>query len=192
MPPPPLAPSWRAGCAKVTDRPHLVRSELIHQGAVFTVRRHYIETRRGVVVRDIVWHPGAVVLVPIIQHQVVLVRQWREPLGELLELPAGTLDPGETPEVCADRECREEIGMRPVRLEPLAAHLAAPGYSTEMLFFFLAQELVADPLPLPEEEGLIVERMDWDLAVEKANSGGFQDTKTALGILLAARRLPAG
>lgn len=175
----------------MADRPRLVRSELIHQGEVFTLRRHYIETRRGIVARDIVWHRGAVVLVPIIQGQVVLVRQWREPLGELLELPAGTLDRGETPEVCAARECREEIGMRPDRLESLGAHLAAPGYSTEMLFFFLAQDLVADPLPLPEEEGLAAERMDWAVALEMAAKGGFQDAKTALGILLAANRLAA-
>ncbi len=167
-----------------------MRSELIHEGEVFTLRRHYIETRRGVVGRDIVVHPGAIVLVPIISGEVLLVRQWREPVGELLELPAGTLDPGETPEVCAERECREEIGMRPAHLKPLGAHLAAPGYSTEMLFFFLAKDLVPDPLPLPEEEGLVVERLDWTLAVERAAAGGFQDAKTALGILLAAHRLP--
>lgn len=176
----------------MAERPRLVGSELMYEGAVFTLRRHRIRTAQGVVERDVVWHPGAVVLVPIDQGKVSLVRQWREPVGELLELPAGTLDPGESPLETAVRECREEIGMRPGRLEPLGQHLAAPGYSTEMLFFFLAQDLHANPLPLPEEEGLAVEAMDWQDAVRRAASGGFADAKTALGVLLAAVRLKDG
>lgn len=171
------------------ERPRLISSEVIHEGPVFTLRQHHLETAKGVVQRDVVWHPGAVVLIPVEHERLMLVRQWREPVGELLELPAGTLDSGESPAETAVRECREEIGMRPGRLEALGQHFAAPGYSTELLFFFLVQELTADPLPLPEEEGLAVETMDWQQAVEMASGGGFQDAKTALGILLAAARL---
>ena len=116
-------------------------SRRVFDGKAFNVRIDLLYGPTGATSRvDIVEHPGAIALIPIDeQERVWLVRQYRHPAGEeLLELPAGTLDPQETPAACASRECREEIGMAPGELIHLGGTFIAPGYSSEYLHFFLA------------------------------------------------------
>src|SRR4051812_24766345 len=94
------------------------------------------------VTREVVEHPGAVAIVGITSdHQVLLLRQSHHPIARtLLGLPAGTLEPGETPEACARRELEEETGFRAGRLTQLASYYTSPGYTNERLTIFRADD----------------------------------------------------
>lgn len=179
----------------MTDEVHEVGRKVVYEGDVFRLERRTIRTAAGTFERDLVVHPGAVVLIPIVGDDVWLVRQWRHPLGWLLELPAGTLEVGEEPAECAKRELREEVGSRPESIEPLGTTYAAPGYSTERLYFFLCRGLTRDPLPPDADERLEVVRLPLEEAIRRVRRGEVEDTKTALGILLASMTrsvMPAG
>ena len=170
----------------------VLQSESIFQGKVFGVRIDQVESPTGQTTRiDVVEHNGAVVMIPVDDDQRIwFVRQYRHPTGKvLLELPAGTLDPGEDPETCAVRECREEIGMSPSYLLPLGGAFIAPGYSTEYLHFFLARDLTPAPLTPDADEDLDVERLGWNEIMELIAEGELQDTKSLAGLFLARDHL---
>ena len=157
-------------------------------GKVFNVRVDVLDGPAGITSRvDIVEHPGAIALIPIDeQDRVWLVRQYRHPAGEeLLELPAGTMNPGESPAVCATRESREEIGMAPGELIPLGGTFLAPGYSNEYVHFFLAQGLYAAPLPPDPDEVLHLEKIPWRKLWKLSADGSIRDAKTLAGLTLA-------
>jgi ADP-ribose pyrophosphatase len=159
-----------------------------YDGKAFNVRVDLLDGPAGISSRvDIVEHPGAIALIPIDeQDQVWLVRQYRHPAGEeLLELPAGTLEPGESPAKCATRESREEIGMEPGELIHLGGTFLAPGYSSEYLHFFLARELCASPLPPDPGEVLLLEKIAWEKIWNLIADGSIRDAKTLAGLTLA-------
>ena len=163
-------------------------SRRAYDGKAFNVRVDMLDGPGGTTSRvDIVEHPGAIALIPIDEmNRAWLVRQYRHPAGEeLLELPAGTLDPGESPEVCATRESREEIGMAPGELIHLGGTFLAPGYSTEYLHFFLARELRAAPLPPDPHEVLHLEKIPWEKLWDLIADGSIRDAKTLAGLTLA-------
>ena len=105
-----------------------------------------------------------------------------------LEIPAGTLDGDEDPQAAA-RELQEEIGFRPGKLERLGGHFTAPGYTTEYIHMFLATGLERASLSLDADEFLEIETLPLDEALRRVEAGEFEDSKTVLGLLLAARRL---
>ena len=165
----------------------LIRSERVFQGRAFEVRVDQLRRSDGETTRiDLVEHVGAVALLPVGQDGLIwFVRQYRHPTGKrLLELPAGTLEPGEPPEECARRECREEIGMAPGRLERLGGFYLAPGYSTEYLHVFLAADLQPSPLPGDEEEQLEIERLGLEQALQRMRRGEIEDAKSLAALLL--------
>ncbi|OGO63274.1 MAG: hypothetical protein A2Z45_03220 [Chloroflexi bacterium RBG_19FT_COMBO_55_16] len=169
-----------------------ISSETSYQGKVFDVRRDQIRLPNGKSVSlDIVEHPGAVTLVPIDeQGQVWFVRQYRYAAQvELLELPAGSLDKGESPQACALREVREEIGMAAGQLQKVGEFFLAPGYSTEYMYVYLATNLRPDPLEADADEFLTVESVPADQAYKMAESGQIQDGKTLAALYLARPRL---
>jgi ADP-ribose pyrophosphatase len=135
---------------------------------------------------ELIEHVGSVVMVPIDeQDQIWFVRQYRHPIGQrILELPAGTLDPGEKPVDCAVRECREEIGMSPGHMTDLGGCYLAPGYSNEFAHFFLAEDLSPDPLEMEEDEDLVVEKHDLREVKGMLLRGEINDAKTIVGIAL--------
>ncbi len=147
--------------------------------------------------REVVEHPGAVALVAIDDAGcVVLVRQWRHPVGRVsLELPAGTLEPGEDIDTCARRELFEETGFYPRSVEKLVDIHVSPGYSNEVIHLFVARELqVQGDATLPEAAGEWVQDADENLqtltvplreAVGSCLDGEISDAKTITGILLA-------
>jgi len=167
-------------------------SETLFSGRVFEVRkdRVVLEDGRETSV-EVVVHPGAVALIPVdSQKQIWFVRQYRHASGaELLELPAGTLERGEPPEECAERECQEEIGMSPGKLEHLGGFFLAPGYSTEFLEVYLATELRPDPKPRDPDEQIQVERLSLGRVVELMGNGGLRDAKSLAALALAGDRL---
>jgi len=141
--------------------------------------------------RDIVRHPGAVSVVPVLDDgdRVLLVRQYRAAIDtELLEIPAGTRDvEGEPPEITARRELAEEVGMQAGQLEELAQFFNAPGFSDERSWVYLARDLepCGSSLQGIEEEHMTVEEMSLSDLTGLIASGAITDAKTIIGLSLA-------
>ncbi|HKV45808.1 MAG TPA: NUDIX hydrolase [bacterium] len=139
---------------------------------------------------EIVEHPGAVAMVVLTADgEVVLVRQYRAAVeADLLEIPAGTMEPGETPERCAERELAEEVGRAAGRWERLSSFYPSPGILSEMLHVFLARDL-RPAVAASEEVDLRVETMALQEARRRIDSGEIRDAKSVIGIALACERL---
>src|SRR5512139_1761757 len=132
-----------------------VSSEVLMEGRAFKIRRDTLKTPDGREAKyDIIEHGGSVVIVPIDDDgNLLFVRQYRHAAGlDLLELPAGTLDGGEDPKTCAQREIREETGMAAGKFEALGGFYLAPGYSTEYMYVYLATDLHSAPLEADADE----------------------------------------
>ena len=167
----------------------LIRQDEIYRGRVFTVRRDVVEVDGKERTWDVVAHPGAVVVLPVDGDDLLLVRQYRHPAGEtLLELVAGTCEPGEDPADTAQRELQEEAGFRAGRMAKLAEFFSAPGFCSEKLHLFVAEELTPARLPMDEDEEIELVRLSLDEAVRMALGGELRDAKTLAGVLLYARR----
>ena len=172
--------------------PKAQHSEIVYRGRAFAVRVDEVEIKPGVVSRlDIVEHTGAVTILPLDEAgDIWFIRQYRHPAGEtLLELPAGTLKPGEDPALAANRELQEEIGMRADRLELIASFWLAPGYSTELMHVYLATGLSEAPLAQDEDEVITIEKIPARQAPALALDGTLRDAKSIAAVLAAARRL---
>lgn len=168
--------------------PEVIATERVHDGFI-AVRRDTIRYASGhESTIEVVEHGGGVTLIALDDEgRVFLVRQYRHPPGRwLLELPAGTLESGEAPAVCAGRELQEEIGYRPGRLEKLGGFYLAPGYSTEYEHVFLASELTESQLE-SDEDAIHVERLSIDEALRRVRDGEIEDAKTAAVLLLYLR-----
>lgn len=139
---------------------------------------------------EIVRHPGGAAALPLLADgRVVLVRQYRPAVGRMvLEVPAGKLDPGETPEICIGRELEEEIGHRARHLEKVGEMLTAVGFCDERLHLFLARDLEPSRQSLQPDEYLEVVSLPIAKALAMATSGEIADGKTQLLLLLFARR----
>ena len=159
---------------------------------VETVAQH---CRDGQLVqRAIIRHPGAVTIVPIMDNgRVCLIRNYRVSVARaLIELPAGTLEPGEDPERAAKRELIEETGFRCERFTPLHGFYMSPGILDERMHLFLAEGLTAvgpQREQTEEIENLIV---GWAEALEMVHGGEIQDAKTLVGLLLYDRLRHSG
>lgn len=146
--------------------------------------------------RDIVHHPGAVVVVPVTDDgKVILVRQFRAATGgDLLEIPAGKRDvDGEATEVTAARELAEEIGRRARRLDLLARFYNSPGFSDEFSYLYLARDLEEVPVDPQghEEQHMTVEEIALDDIPRLITSGDIVDAKTIIGTALARQYISA-
>jgi ADP-ribose pyrophosphatase len=173
------------------DNPQLVRSEPLVRAGYLDVVRDTIRFPDGHEAdRIVVQHPGAVALVVVDDlGRWLLVRQYRHPAGrDLLEIPAGTLEPGEAPEVTAAREVREETGYAAARLERLGGAWMAPGFCSEYITYYLATGLTHDPLPQDRDE-YIADPVPVTLAeLDKAIAAGeIEDGKTLVALTLYAQ-----
>lgn len=130
--------------------------------------------------REVVEHRGASVIIPLLEDKrVLLVRQYRYAIGkELLEIPAGTCDEGESPEDCAKRELQEETGFTCDDLEKVLECYVAPGYSTEKIHFFLAKRLRRTQQDPDEDERISVEPVSIPEALAKIRNGEICDGKS--------------
>jgi ADP-ribose pyrophosphatase len=173
--------------------PKILSSEKRFSGRAFGIRVDRIALADGCeTVLEIVEHVGSVAIVPLAEDGGIwFVRQYRHAAGrELLELPAGTLGPGEAPEACAGRELREEIGMRADRLTRIGGFYLAPGYATEYMHIFLADGLTADPLPADADEELFPEKLPMTEVHKLLETGAIEDGKTIAALAIALRRPP--
>jgi ADP-ribose pyrophosphatase len=139
----------------------------------------------------VVLHPGGAGALPLFEDgRVALVRQYRHPARrELLEIPAGRLDPGETPERAAAREVEQEVGARVGRLEKLAEFYSTPGFCQEKLFVYLATALTPAAQQLDHDEVIEVVHLPLAEAVRMARGGEIEDSKTIIALLLAGEKL---
>ena len=140
--------------------------------------------------REVIQHPGAVAVIAIDGDDVLLVKQFRSASREVtLELPAGTLEPNEPPEISAIRELQEEIGYKPEVIESLGGFYNAPGYTTEYIHLFRASELVESRLPGDSDEFIEVVRLPITEALTMIETGKITDSKTIIGLLRVARAM---
>lgn len=169
-----------------------LESRRVYEGRILNLR---VDTVRlpsgGMALREIVEHRGAVAIVPILADgRVVLVRQFRYAVGQVsLEIPAGTLEPGEEPLACARRELEEETGYQAIRWEQLGTIWPTPGYSTEEIILFIARDLTPGPARPEFDEALSVTIMSWSEIWEAIEEGRLRDAKSIVALNWAARRL---
>jgi ADP-ribose pyrophosphatase len=167
--------------------PERLSTERVFDGKVFDVDRDRVRMRNGrEVAVDVVRHPRSVVLVPIPEPgHVILIRQYRYPVDQFLwELPAGSVDEGETPEAAATRECHEEIGQVPETIVRLAALLPTPGYCDEEMIFYRVSGLSTPDHDAEPDEDEDIEARTFELrdAREMVRRGEITDMKTVVGL----------
>ena len=175
--------------------PKVLRSEKKYAGKVFDLIVDEIEYPSGnKSIREVAVHPGGAVVVPILSNNdIILVKQFRYPIQQYIyELPAGKLNPGEEPVVCAHRELEEETGYTAGKLQLLTSILTTPGFCNERLHIFLGTDLSRSLRGQQLEEGeasLTLEFVSLRRAVGMIETQEIIDGKTICGILLAERML---
>jgi ADP-ribose pyrophosphatase len=161
----------------------------VYDGKVFGVDRDTVRMPNGrEVTVDVVRHSKSVVLIPVPEPgHVILIRQYRYAVNAFLwELPAGSVDEGESPEQAARRECHEEIGKVPATVVRLSAMYPTPGYcDEEMVFFRLANlEEPTDAAALDEDEDIEAKTFELREAREMVRRGEITDMKTVAGLAM--------
>ncbi|MBN2476837.1 MAG: NUDIX hydrolase [Pirellulales bacterium] len=162
------------------------RPETLFEGSRFRVQRVVQVTPDGVDhVREIVRHPGAVTILPLLADgRLCFVRNFRVAVDRtLIELPAGTLEPGEDPEETARRELAEETGYRAASLRRLATFFMSPGILDERMHLYLATSLTPGPTALEPGEDIQTLLATWEEAMEMTRDGRICDAKTLVGVL---------
>ncbi len=163
-----------------------VGARRVARAGFLTLERAYHLTPDGWMVRDLVRHPGSVVVIPWDGARVHLIRQYRPAVGtDLLELPAGKLDvPGEDPAAAARRECIEEVGLDPGRLRLLHGCFTSPGFTDEYSYIYLAEELsraTADPQGAEEHAAAVVSLSIAEIG-EVLRTDAVHDATTLVGL----------
>lgn len=177
----------------LTDiRPEVVASRIVHRGRIVTLRIDDVLLPDGKIVeREVVDHPGAVVIAALDAHGcVTLVRQYRHAVGDrLLELPAGTLEPGEEPLETAMRELREEAGLVAGRWDRLGTFFSSPGFLREEMHAFLARDLRSVPAEPETDEDITLVTRSLNALLERPDE--VPDSKSLATLLLVERHLAA-
>jgi 8-oxo-dGTP pyrophosphatase MutT (NUDIX family) len=173
-------------------RPEVVASRIVYRGRVVTLRVDDVRLPNGrTVVREVVDHPGAVVIAALDAHGcVTLVEQYRHAVGDrLLELPAGTLEPGEEPLETAMRELREEAGLVAGRWDRLGTFFSSPGFLREEMHAFLARDLQSVPAEPETDEDITLVTRGLNALLERPDE--VPDSKSLATLLLVERHLAA-
>lgn len=165
----------------------ILNSQRVYLGRALGLRVDTVEKPSGKrATREIVEHAGCVVVVALDDNDdVLLVRQFRSAVGEeLLEVPAGGIEPGESPEQAVSRELQEETGYRPGRVERMGGFYTAPGYCTEYLHLYLARDLVPGSLQAEDTDEIEVVRVPLGEIFTLITSGSVRDAKSIAGLLM--------
>ena len=167
-----------------------ISSQRPFEGKLISVRVDTVALSGGrTATREIVEHPGAVGILPWDGERLALVSQWRHATrATLLEIPAGTLEPGEAPRATAERELGEECALAAGHWEQGPSFFTAPGFCTERLTLFVATDLRADEVDAPEDEELELSWLSLADAVAAVEDGRIIDAKSVAGILWLAQR----
>lgn len=163
-------------------------SQSIFSGKIIKVRKDDVKLENGLVkFREVVEHPGGVVIVALTDDdKIIFVRQWRYPLSqELIELPAGKLEPPEDPFITAKRELQEETGYVAAKWEKLGVIYSSPGFCNEKLYIYKATDLTFTNMSPDEDENIITHEINIKEAMSMIKSGEICDAKTIAAISLA-------
>ncbi len=166
------------------------QTPLIYRGLKIDLALQSVQLADGTLAeREVVIHRGAVALVPMVDDEhVCLVENHRYAVGKtLLEVPAGTIDAGESPDQTAERELQEETGYRAGRMRRLRDWYVSPGVMTERMYLFLCEDLAPGPQDLELDERLKPVIVGWDQAVAMVEDGRIEDAKTMLALLICDR-----
>ncbi len=166
----------------------------VHRGRVFELAVDNVTLENGVTVDlEVVRHPGAAAIVALTdQGGVILIRQFRYAVGgDIWEIPAGTLNPGEAPLDCARRELEEETGVAAQEWTAMGEITPLPGYSDEVIHLFLAQRLSPGGQQLDDDELLEVREVALETALEMIANREIRDAKTIVGLQMAAAAPPS-
>jgi len=165
-----------------------LETKTVYTGKIVKVREDVAELQNGrKAYREVVEHPGGVCMVAVTnESKVVMVRQFRYTVGEeLLEIPAGKLETGEEPIMCAMRELSEETGYTATKWIDLDMIYPSAGVYSESLYQFMALDLTPGDMHLDENELLSVEEIHIDELFEMIMSNKLRDAKSVFGILKA-------
>lgn len=168
-----------------------LRVQSVHQGKLLGVEiLSWADDQGRVIQREVVRHPGAVVIVPRLgTERVVLVKNHRIAIDEALwELPAGTREPGEEPIITAKRELEEETGYRAGRIETIGKFFTSPGFCDELIHVFVADDLEFVGQRLEPHEKIEAHELSWAKTLAMINDGTICDCKTIAGLLMVKRR----
>ena len=168
-------------------KPEILGTRSIYKGKIFDVIESEIRHDDVQYKREIVVHKGSAVIIPVFADgTVAMVRQYRYAAEKfLLEIPAGTLNAGEDPQLGAERELEEEIGVRAGKIEKLTEFYVSPGFLTEKMHLFLSTDLTPTKQNLEIDEILSVERYSFPDLLEMIRRGEIEDAKTSIGIMLS-------
>jgi ADP-ribose pyrophosphatase len=169
----------------------VLRSERVFDGRLLKLRVDRVALPSGhETTREVVEHPGAVGILAWDGERVAMVRQWRHAAGQaLLEIPAGTLDPGEEPLATARRELAEECALSAASWVAGPSFYTAPGFCTERLSLFLATELTEDSVQAPDDEDLELSWLTLADALAAIERGDVVDAKSIAGLLWLSHRM---
>ena len=164
-----------------------MEEQLLGDFRLFRVVKTVQETDRGPRERFVVRHPGAAVIVPILNDgRVCLIENFRIAVGKtLIELPAGTLEPGEDPAETARRELAEETGYRAESIELLTQVYSSPGVFDERMHIFVARGLTPGKTALEVGEQIVTRLTPWREALDMVSANEIEDSKTVVGLLAA-------
>ncbi len=169
-------------------------TEMIYEGAILNLRRDKVTVMEGESYREIVEHNGGAVIAALKPDgKMIMVRQFRKPAERvMLEVPAGKIDPGESPETAALRELKEETGYTAGKIEKLTQMYPSVGYSQEILHIYLCTELDAGETAFDENEAIDIEEYPIDKLVNMVMKGEIQDGKSQVAILMVRQRIAEG
>jgi ADP-ribose pyrophosphatase len=163
---------------------------ILFRGRKIDLALQEVSLRDGTVAeREVVLHRGAVALVPMVDHEhVCLVRNRRYAVDQtLLEVPAGTIDPGEAPERTAERELLEETGYQAGRIRRIREWYVSPGVMNERMYMYFCEDLRPGPVRPELDEELETVIVSWDEAMARAVDGRIEDAKTLLALMICDR-----
>lgn len=175
----------------------LIEKQVLYDGRRIRLEVHHLLKDGHRLAKEVCVHPGAVVILPLLDPQtVVLIRNRRYAVGQtLVELPAGTLEKGEDAINCAGRELLEETGYLAKRIKPMRSFYSSPGILTEKMHVFLAYDLQKQTQDLEDDEDIQVLTATLGEAIEMIHQGEIEDAKTIAALLMYERffaNQPAG
>jgi ADP-ribose pyrophosphatase len=174
------------------QRGKLLERQTLYAGRIVDLVVDRIELNGTETIREVVRHPGGVVILArTADGRIPFVRQHRYPIErDLLELPAGKIDPGEDPEITACRELEEETGYRAESLQLVASFYTSPGFCTELLHFYYAEKVVETQSNPEADEELELELFTLGEALHLVETGQIQDGKSITALYWLDRRMP--
>jgi ADP-ribose pyrophosphatase len=161
-----------------------ISTETIYQGKIISLQVDHVELPNGqIATREIVRHPGAVCVLALLEDKMLVVEQYRKPLGRSqVEIPAGKLEPGEDPMEAAGRELEEETGYKASSLRLICSYYTSPGFADELIHFYAAEQLIKGEINPDEDEFLECEAITLEQAQQMIEEQRISDAKTIAAV----------